>query len=134
MSDENTQTQPQIETATTVSASKSIGLKVAEQIANAGPAILDKVINNLASLEIEKRASALLNGVNLAVATKRELQKIKPDQQSFDASGKVVFESYSKTKVEEKKKLEEKLAKIEKAVELAVNSNDFSKVSELKSE
>jgi hypothetical protein len=132
MSDENTQSTP--EAAPAVSASKSIGLKVAEQIANAGPAILDKVINNLASLEIEKRANALLNGVNLAVATKRELQKIKPDVVAYDASGAEVSANWSKSKLEEKKKLEEKLGKIEKAVELAVTKNDFSKVSELKAE
>lgn len=132
MSVENTQPTP--EAAPAVSASKSIGQKVADQIANAGPVILEKVINNLANLEIEKRATALLNAVNLAVATKRELQKIKPDIVAYNDKGEEASANWSKPKLEEKKKLEEKLAKIEKAVDLAVNKNDFSKVSELKSE
>ncbi len=131
MTDTSTQPTDTPET-NTVSASYSIGQKVAASITDAGPAILSKVIDKLASLEIEKRADALLNGVNAAISAKRELQKIKPDQQSFDASGKVVTETYSKAKVEERKKAEEKLAKIEAAVEKAVNKNDFSGVLGLK--
>lgn len=127
MSDTNTSTP----TAEPVSASKSIGIKVAEQIASAGPAILGKVIDKLATVEIEKRADALLNAVNAAVATKRELQKVKPDNVTYDGEGKVASETYSKAKIDEKKKLQEKLAKIEAAVEKAVGG-DFSKVLELK--
>ncbi len=129
MSEENTQP-----TETQVSASKSIGIKVAEQIAAAGSAILGKVVDKLASAEIEKRADSLLNAVNAAVTTKRELQKIKPDVINYDGEGKELPGVYSKGKIDEKKKLEEKLAKIEAAVEKAVNKNDFSGVLGLKSE
>lgn len=131
MADENTPTEiPQADTP--VSASQSIGQKVAANIADAGPAILGKVIDKLASAEIEKRADALLNAVNAAIATKRELYKVKPDIVAYSGDGKVATENWSKAKLDEKKKLEEKLAKIEAAVDKAVNKNDFSGVLGLK--
>jgi hypothetical protein len=125
---------PSTPTPEPVSASKSIGIKVAEQISAAGSEILDRVVEKLAEVEIAKRADALLNAVNAAVTTQRELYKVKPDQQSYDASGKVVSETYSKARFEEKKKLEEKLAKIEAAVDKAVTKGDYSGVLGLKSE
>jgi hypothetical protein len=122
------------ETNTQVSASKSIGIKVAETIAAAGPAILSKVVEKLATVEIEKRADALLNAVNSAVSTQRELFKVKPDVVAYNEKGEEVTANYTKPKLEEKKKLEEKLAKIEAAVTKAVEKGDFSGVLSLKSE
>lgn len=119
---------------TEISASKSIGVQVAAQISSAGPTILGKVIEKLAQVEIEKRAEALLNAVNSAVATQRELYKVKPDIVALDGNGKEVTSNWSKAKYDEKKKLEEKLAKIEAAVTKAVKENDFSGVLSLKSE
>lgn len=132
MADENTQPTETPQADAPVSASQSIGQKVAANIADAGPAILGKVIDKLASAEIEKRADALLNAVNAAIATKRELYKVKPDLVAYNADGKVASENWTKPKLEEKKKLEEKLAKIEAAVDKAVNKNDFSGVLGLK--
>lgn len=122
------------ETQTQVSASKSIGIKVAEQISAAGPVILNKVVEKLATVEIEKRADALLNAVNSAVSTQRELYKVKPDIVAYDGEGKEVSANWSKVKLEEKKKLEEKLTKIEAAVTKAVEKGDFSGVLSLKGE
>lgn len=117
-----------------VSASQTIGQKVAETISQAGPAVLAKVIDRLAAIEIDKRVSALENAVNAAVTTKRELQKIKPDNVQYDITGKAVVETYTKAKIEEKQKLEQKLAKIEKAVDKAINKGDFGDLFNLKSE
>lgn len=115
------------------SPSHGVALAVAQQIAQAAPAILDKVVTQLAAVEIEKRATALAAAVNSAVATKRELYKVKPDIVAYDESGKETSANWSKAKLEEKKKLEEKLAKIDSAIEKAL-AGDFSKLLELKAE
>jgi len=117
-----------------MSSVKSINEKVAEAISMASPAILDKVVNKLATLEIERRADALLNAVSAATTVWRELQKAKPDNVSFAADGTELPGTYSKAKFEEKKKLEEKLAKIEVAVAKALEKGDFSGVLGLKAE
>lgn len=120
--------------ATTPSASLSISMKVAERISTAGTTILTKVVDSLANVEIEKRADALLKAVNLAVATQRELNKAKPDVVSYNDDGSVKDASWTKPKLEEKKKLVEKLAKIEAAVAKAIEKNDFSGVLSLSGE
>lgn len=130
---ENTKTTTDSAVKANVSASKSIGIKVAEIITASAPTILNKVIEDLVKVEVEKRAIALLNAINSAVATQRELFKAKPDQQSYDGDGKVIAETFSKAKYDEKKKSEEKLAKIEAAIEKAV-AGDFSGVLNLKTE
>jgi hypothetical protein len=101
--------------------------KVAEKIASYGAGkVADVVITKLADLEITRRSDALFNGIKLAETAQRDLNKIKPDQAAFNADGSKASETFSKAKVEEKKKLEARLLKIEKAIETATESDNYS--------
>jgi len=97
---------------------------VAGRIASLGPDVETAVVGVLAEQVKDKRVKAILAGLDLKDATEKELRKIKPDQQSFDSANQLVSETFSKTNMENKKKLEEKLAKVEAALNLALAKTD----------
>ena len=93
---------------------------VAEKIAGLGPVVHEAVATALADQVKEKRVKAVLTALNLKEETEKELKKIKPEQ-TFDGDGKVVSEFYTKANFESRKKVTEKLAKIEKALNEALD-------------
>ena len=93
---------------------------VAEKIAGLGPVVHEAVASALADQVKEKRVKAVLTALSLKEETEKELKKIKPEQ-TFDGDGKVVSEFYTKTNFESRKKTTEKLAKIEKALNEALD-------------
>ncbi len=102
---------------------QSISLRVAQTLLNASAGITDTVVNKLAQREVERRADALLGAVELAGTTANELTKaLKPDihPTTFDAAGKAIgTPGYSKGQLATQKKLKERAAKIDKAIEKA---------------
>jgi len=107
--------------------------QVAEKIAGLGPAVQDAVVNVLVEQVKTKRVQAILSVQNLIEEAQKELKKIKPDQQSFGADNKLVSETYSKSSMEKKKQLEEKITKLEAALALALDpaSPNFEKLFNL---
>jgi superfamily II DNA/RNA helicase len=110
----------------------SIKETVAERVGALGPAVQEGVVTVLVDQEKEKRVKAILGAMNLISDTQKELKKIKPDA-TFDKDNKLVAETYSKTNMESKKKLEEKITKVEAALALATNPDapDFKKLFEV---
>jgi hypothetical protein len=106
--------------------SKNINIAVAEQIANLGSSkVVDTVVAQLVEVEIKKRADALASSLKLFEDTRRELNKMRPDQASFDENGAKVSETFSKKAFEDKKKLTEKLAKIDKIIVAATEKDQW---------
>jgi F0F1-type ATP synthase beta subunit len=93
----------------------SIKEAVAEKIAALGPAVQDGVVTILVEQVKDKRIKAILSAQNLIEEKQKELKKIKPDQ-TFDKDNKLVAETFSKSNMEAKKKVEELIAKVEKAL------------------
>ena len=93
---------------------------VAEKVAGLGPVVHEAVASALADQVKEKRVKAVLTGLNLKEEKEKELKKIKPEQ-TFDGEGKVVSEFYTKPNFESRKKVVETLAKIEKALNEALD-------------
>lgn len=93
---------------------------VAEKIAGLGPVVHEAVATALADQVKEKRVKAVLTALNLKEETEKELKKIKPEQ-TFDAEGKVASEFFTKANNETRKKAQEKLTKIEKALNEALD-------------
>jgi hypothetical protein len=93
---------------------------VAEKVAGLGPVVHEAVASALADQVKEKRVKAVLTGLNLKEEKEKELKKIKPEQ-TFDGEGKVVSEFYTKPNFEARKKVVEALAKIEKALNEALD-------------
>jgi len=111
---------------------KSINVAVAEQVEKLGSAkVVDTVVAKLVDAEVAKRADALAAAIKLSEETLREQRKAsKPDQVSIDAEGKRT-ETFSAKAFETKKKLDEKIAKIEKTVENATDKGEWGKLYEL---
>jgi len=112
---------------------KSINVAVAEQVTKLGSQkVVDTVVDKLVAAEVAKRADALAAAIKLAEDTLRESRKLsKPDVVTVDAQGNK-SESFTPKAFEAKKKIEEKLAKIDKVVENALAENgDWGKLYEL---
>lgn len=108
---------------------KSINEVVSEKIKSAGPQpVVDAVVALLVQKENDRRVKALAEALEAAAKAQQELFKVKPDNVTFNEDGSPASSTYSKAKLDEKKKLQEKLAKIEKAIENATNTEkpDFS--------
>lgn len=111
---------------------KTINVAVAEQIEKLGSTkVVDTVVEKLVAAEITKRAEALASAIKLSEDTLKEQRKAsKPDQVAISATGEKV-ETFSQKAFEAKKKLDEKLAKIEKTVENATDKGEWGKLYEL---
>jgi c-di-GMP-related signal transduction protein len=111
---------------------KSINIAVAEQVEKLGSEkVVNTVVEKLVNAEVSKRAEALAGAIKLAEDTLREQRKAsKPDQVAISAEGQKV-ETFSPKAFEAKKKLDEKLAKIEKVVQNATENGDWGKLYEL---
>lgn len=105
---------------------------VAEKLASAGPSVKEKVLTNLFDKELDRRTAAVMKIVDKLDAFEKDLKKKeKGDIETFDAKGKALPAVFSKQRNEELKKLRENITKHEKALELAFDKSDFSKVLEL---
>lgn len=103
---------------------------VASVVAEKSKELRAALVTSLADQELEVRGKALMSVYDEIVKTKAEIKKVKPDHETYNLDGTTASATYSKAKVEEVKKLNDKLAKLEKAFSLAVDQNDFSKVKE----
>ena len=96
---------------------KSINTAVAEQITKLGSTkVIDTVVESLVKVEISRRSDALEKAIKLHEDTLREIRKVNPDQVTYNLDGTKASETYSKQAFENNKKLNEKLAKIEKTI------------------
>lgn len=102
---------------------------VAEKLAVVGKeTVRSAVIQKLVNDEIANRTAAVLEGMNRLAKLKSDHRKIKPDQRSLDVEGNITSETYSPTRFEELKKANEQITKLEKALEIALEDGDYSKL------
>lgn len=132
METENTtasETQATVEPNNMVSASSALLNQVADAIKNSDKTVQDKFTSLLVDKEINARVDMLDKAFTQLKETQSNLKKCKPDQQSLDGSGKVVSETYTKAKFEERKKLMDQADLLEKMINKAL-SGDWSKIKE----
>ncbi len=128
--------------APVIKLSPSIGLneRIATMIAESAPTrVLDQTLKVFVDKEIDKRATALVGGINLANETRSALKKAQqPDDQpkTFGLDGKPIGQAgYTKGRLADIKKLTEKLAKIDKAIDAATSDKqDYSLLNNLKAD
>lgn len=105
---------------------KSINTAVAEKVAGLGSAkVVDTVVEKMVAAEVAKRAEALAAAIKLHDDTRRELNKVKADQVSLDENGQKVSETFSKQAFENKKRLTEKLTKVDKTIVSATEKDNW---------
>lgn len=88
-------------------------------------AIREKVVTALVEEEVSTRADLLTKALAKRKAQARELDKIKPDQCTFNEDGSPAQQHWSKTKLGERQKAQKNLSKIDKAINAAVQNADY---------
>lgn len=110
---------------------KTLQDKIAAEIAGSSPVVQDKVIGHFTGKEIARRAELIVSAMNAWQDASVALKKIRPDQQSFDAAGTLVSETFSKKVLDEKNSLTRKMADLSAAVDDALANNNYDKLAKL---
>ena len=98
--------------------------KIAEQISTLAPAVEDEVVKALVNRQLNKRSTAVVSAVDLLERLEIDLRKINPEK-TYDKDGNVVSEYYTKQKLEERNKLLQKIEKLNKALNKALEKSDY---------
>ena len=87
--------------------------------------IRKRVVDTLVEEEVTNRADLLTKALAKRKAQAKELNKIRPDHCTFNEDGSPAQQQWSKAKLGERTKAEGVLAKIDKAINAAVNNADY---------
>ena len=119
------------ETQTEQTALEKINNTIKSLISESKQKVTDIIVEKFVIDEINRRADLLARLVTAINNYSKEQYKIKADLLSYDEKGTVLREEWSKTKLEEKKKFNEKLNKAQKAFENALEKNDYSNLENI---
>ena len=102
----------------------SIREKVGEQIAALSPAVEAKVVEHFVKKEAERRADAIIKGIDKLSELTRERRKTdKGDIVSYNGDGSVATQAYSKDRLEANKKADEQISKLTTAIDKALEGD-----------
>lgn len=113
---------------------KDIETKFKELVSDSAPTVQDAVVDRMVSAEVCRRTDIITKLVSLSVIAERETLKVKPDIVAYNEEGEVVSSNWSKGKLEERKKLADKLASYEKAFKEALEDNNYTLAEKLTTE
>ena len=106
--------------------------KLAERLLTSGSDVKNNVLDTLYNNELKTRTDACLKVLTKIEEKEKELKKLKvSDNNIYDEKGTVVAGGYSKARVDDIKKASDELERLNKALENALENNDFTKVLEL---
>ena len=106
--------------------------KLAERLLTSGSDVKNNILDTLYNNELKTRTDACLKVLTKIEEKEKELKKLKvSDNNIYDEKGTVVAGGYSKARVDDIKKASEELERLNKALENALENNDFTKVLEL---
>jgi len=109
---------------------KTIQEAVAEKITQSGENVANTVIEKLAEVEISKRVDAITKAVQKQEQLEKDLKKINKNDVVTYIEG-TPTEVMSKNRFEEIKKSKEKIDKLTKAIDFALNQNSFDAYNKL---
>lgn len=89
------------------------------------------VVKHFADKELASRAEKTIQAVEQLASFENQLKKIKPDQELFDANGQLVNSYFSKARLEERRKILEKVDRIEVVLRDVFENNSFDKLKKL---
>jgi len=115
--------------------SKGVLELVKARLASSGGELAKRVENVLFDKEMVSRQGILLDAVAKAEILAKAVSKIKPDMVQYTEDGKVASCTYSKVKLDERKRIVEGLDKLNKAIDKIVvdNGGDFEGLKKLAS-
>lgn len=104
----------------------SIREAVATALSDLGDNTRARVVEHFANLEAQKRADALVAGLNKLTELEREQKKLsKPDVVTYNEDGTEASGNYSKERIDARRKLTEQIEKLTKAMDKADDQSDF---------
>lgn len=109
----------------------SLRTAVHEKIKESNSEIAERAAAILADDVVTKRVGLVTQAYTVIDEAEKELNKIRPDIVHYAPEGGLETKHFSKDQWEKKKKAEEKIAKLKKSLEMALN--DPSKYGELAS-
>ena len=119
-------------TDTTTTAPVSLRDAIAESLDNLTGRTRDAVIEHFAKIEADKRAKALIAGLDKLDTLNSERRRIKPTFAGYSVEGEPVGPAmFSKEQLDSLKKVDEQIEKLEKAIERADTSADFDTLYKL---
>lgn len=85
------------------------------------------VVEHFAKQEAEKQGTALIKGLDKLSSLERDLNKInRPDVKTYNEDGSEASATWSKDRLDERKKLSEQIEKLSKAIDKADDKGDFA--------
>lgn len=93
--------------------------------------IRSRVVATLVEAESASRAELLSAALVERKKTEAEIRKINPEVKTYDEDGKVLSETYTKQQVDDRKKLKDKLAKVDKEISKAITDADYEGLKNL---
>lgn len=93
--------------------------------------LFDNVVDVYVKKEIVERTECVVSAIALLDNYKKELRKIKPDNVTYNADKTIASETYSKSVIEQKFKLEEDISKLTALINDTFEKNDgYTKLKE----
>jgi hypothetical protein len=115
-------------TKTLVTLRETVGARLSQ----IGESIQERVINIFVEEEIEKRKKQVVGAYSeYDDLFKREKRLGKPDIVGYDNQGAPAQAYFSKQRLDELKKVRERMVKLEKAIEDAILKSNFEKLNSL---
>jgi multidrug resistance efflux pump len=110
----------------------SINEQVAAKLADISPTVTGKVVDLLVEKEVNRRVELITQGLSKLNEFDRETRKLsKPDVEAFNADLTPAAPQFTKARVEEIKKHGEKVEKLTKALDKAIDSGDIGDLANL---
>lgn len=121
--DESVTETPQVKT---VSTSININSDIKAKLIEDNSQVRDLYITQVVQAKVIERVALVQKAMAELSSQKKELDKAKADDVKYDIEGKVIQEFYTKELIEKRKKINEKLSKVEKALSKALETADYS--------
>lgn len=113
----------------------SVATKVAEKIKSLGAAAVEEAaIAIMVDRTLKKRTDAVVSVIDKIETGERELRKLVADQISYDGAGTKTGETFSKAVIDARQQANQKIGKLRKALDKALNDGDFGDVLNLANE
>lgn len=106
---------------------------ISEQLKDSRDQVRQKVIKARVDTEISKRADILDKALIARSAAQADLKKLaKPDDKLFNEDGSLKHEGFSQSRIKDRERLQQRLAKIDKAITGALDDNEWDRLNEIK--
>lgn len=110
---------------------------VATEISTIAPAVADRVVKHFVDTEVSRRTDLIVKGMDTLHQLNNDLRKInKPDVNTFNGDGSPAYSSFTKPRLDEVNKLIDRIAKLTKSIDAALNGqvNDLKAFLDKKGE